>query len=275
MDVLLVVVRAFADTAVPHPNDRVDLLQDAIALELEMVVSDLGILQRRMERIEASLRGARGLERDQLVQEQAIIAVLREALEAETPIREQNVSAEAKPLLANFQLLTAKPLLFVVNAGDDQIPELEAFEVALSQRFRPPTSKVVALCGALEMELAQLSETEAAELRQSYGLSAESALDRVIRTSSELAGVAHFFTVGQDEVRAWTIAAQSPAVLAARAIHSDLERGFIRAEVIQWDKLLECGSLSAARQRGLLRTEGRDYHVQDGDVMHVLFNVGR
>jgi hypothetical protein len=145
----------------------------------------------------------------------------------------------------------------------------------MEERFPSSKAVAVALCGDLEMELAQLPESEAAELRASYGLPEESALNRVIRTSSQLAGLAHFFTVGPDEVRAWTIPAQSPAVSAARVIHSDLERGFIRAEVIPWDTLLECGSLTVARQRGLLRSEGRDYRVQDGDVMHVLFNVGR
>lgn len=275
MDVLLVVVRAFTNSAVPHVADRVDHLQDAVALDLEMIVADLGILQRRQDRIEASLRGARGVERDLLLQEQTTVAMLGQGLEGETPIRDQNLPVEAQPLLANFQLLTAKPLLVVANAGEEQIGELIALEASLSERYFGPKTGAIALCGALEMELAQLSQAEAAELRDSYGLPPESALDRVIRTSSQVAGLAHFFTVGADEVRAWTVAANSPAVLAARVIHSDLERGFIRAEVIRWDVLLECGSLAAARQRGLLRTEGRDYQVQDGDVMHVLFNVGR
>ena len=275
MDVLLIVVRSFTGSAVPHVADRIDPLQDAVSLELEMFVADIGILQRRQERIEASLRGARGTERDQLLQEQATVGMLQRLLESEAPIRDQKLPPEAQPLLANFQLLTAKPLLVVINAGEEQVDDLSPLEASFAQRYQPPKAGSVALCGALEMELAQLPEAEAAELRASYGLPPESALSRVIRTSSEVAGLAHFFTVGPDEVRAWTIPAQSAAVQAARVIHSDLERGFIRAEVIRWDALLECGSLAVARQRGLLRTEGRDYQVQDGDVMHVLFNVGR
>ena len=275
MDVLLVVVRAFADSAVPHVASRVDSLQDAVSLDLEMILADLGILQRRQERITASLRGARGIERDQLLQEQATLVLLQRLLESEQPLRHQELPAEVQPLLANFQLLTAKPLLVVINAGEDQAGDLLALESGLAERYPPPRAGVIALCGALEMELAQLPDDEAADLRKAYGLPEEGALDRVIRESSRVAGLAHFFTVGPDEVRAWTIPAHSVAVRAARAIHSDMERGFIRAEVIRWDVLLECGGWATARQRGLIRTEGRDYEVQDGDVFHVLFNVGR
>ena len=275
MDVLLVVVRAFEDSGVPHVASRVDPLQDAISLDLEMILADLGILQRRQERITASLRGARGVERDQLLHEQVALTQLQRHLENEQPLRGQELPPEMQPLLANFQFLTAKPLLVVANAGEAQARDLAAMEASLATRYPPPRAGVIALCGALEMELAQLTEAEASDLRAAYGLPAESALDRVIRASSEVAGLMHFFTVGPDEVRAWTVPVHSTALRAARAIHSDLERGFIRAEVIAWDTLLDCGGWAPARHRGLIRTEGRDYEVRDGEIAHILFNVGR
>jgi ribosome-binding ATPase YchF (GTP1/OBG family) len=234
--------------------------------------SDLGILQHEKAHQNKPTR-ARGIEHDHLLQRKAPLKCSDRhwKVRCQSGIR---TGLRCAALLAT-SLLTAKPLLVVANAGEDQAGDLADLEAAFADRYHPPKASAVALCGALEMELAQLPEAEATDLRASYGLSPESALDRVIRTSSQVAGLAHFFTVGDDEVRAWTIAANTPAVLAARTIHSDMERGFIRAEVIRWDVLLECGGLAVARQRGLHRTERRDYRIQDGDIMHVLFNVGR
>jgi ribosome-binding ATPase len=269
-DALLQVVRAFEDDKVPHPEGSIDPVRDIASLDLELAVSDLAIMERRLDKLETSLKGAKATERESYLKEQALLQKVKVELEQEIPIRRQGLAKEELKMLSNYQFLTAKPMLVVLNIGEEQIPQASQLEGEMSALY--PQFAVVALCGKLEMELAQLSDAEAAEFREAMGLSA-SALDRVIDLSYSLLGLVSFFTTASGELRAWTIPGGTPAPRAAGKVHTDMERGFIRAEVISYSDLESCGSLAEARKRGLLRTEGKSYIIRDGDVVTFLFNV--
>ncbi len=204
------------------------------------------------------------------MKEQILLQKIKAELEKDIPIRLQGLAKEELKTLANYQFLTAKPMLVVLNIGEQQIPQASQLEGEISALY--PQFAVVALCGKLEMELAQLSDAEAKEFREAMGLS-KPALDRVIDLSYSLLGLVSFFTTVSSELKAWTIPGGTPAPKAAGKIHSDMERGFIRAEVISYGALEKCGNLAEARKRGLLRTEGKNYIIQDGDVVTFLFNV--
>ncbi len=272
VDALLHVVRAFADESLPHPEGSLDVERDIASMDLELAFSDLAIIERRLERITDSLKGAKPPERQNLLREQETVLRLRGELEKDKPIRAMGLSAEEEKGLANYQFLTAKPLLIAVNIGEDQLGQAGELESHLRERFNTPKTCVIVLCGKLEMELARMTDSAAAEMREGFGLG-EAGLDRVIRLSYELLGLISFFTTASGEVRNWSIPRGTPAVKAAGQIHSDMERGFIRAEVIGFEDLVKCGSLAEARHRGLLRLEGKNYLVQDGDIITFLFNV--
>jgi GTP-binding protein YchF len=271
-DALINVVRAFVDESVPHVEGNLDVDRDIANMNLELSFSDLALLERRLERIEISLKGAKPPERQNLLYEQGLLARLKDDLENETPIREVALTAEEVKAVSNYQFLTAKPLLIVVNIGESQLPETESMETGLRSRYARSRCHLIALCGKLEMELVQLDDEAAQELRSEFRMS-ESAVDRVIKSSYELLGLISFFSVASGEVRAWSIPGGTEAVKAAGKIHTDMERGFIRAEVINHEDLVKCGSIAEARKRGLLRLEGKNYIVQDGDVITFLFNV--
>jgi GTP-binding protein YchF len=271
-DALAHVVRAFEDDRLPHPDGSVDPERDISAMNLELAFSDMAIIERRLERLKASLKGAKQQEREAALKEEALLTRIKAALEADVPIREQVLTESETKLIENFQFLTAKPLLLLLNIGEKQVPDASALEAKFGSKYRSRRCEVAALCGKLEMELSQLSEAEAEEFRSSLGLK-ESGLDRVIRLSYNILGLISFFTVVSDEVRAWTIRRNTPAQKAAGKIHTDMERGFIRAEVISYADLIKCGSMVEAKKHGLLRVEGKNYIVQDGDVLIILFNV--
>ena len=271
-DALVLVVRAFEDPAVPHPEETVDPYRDTTAIELELAFADLAILERRRERIQAHLKGAKVSERAGLMKETELLAGVQEALEQEVPQRQQQLSPEAATLVGGYQFLTAKPLLIVFNIGEATLPERGALEEEMRRRIDGAHIEVAALCGSLEMELAQMAPQEEAEFRESLG-AGESGLERLLRLSYGLLGLVSFLTAGEKEVRAWSIVRDTPAVRAASKIHSNIERGFIRAEVVAYDDLMRTGSLAEARRHGVLRTEGKQYPVQDGDVINFLFNV--
>ena len=271
-DALLQVVRAFQDPSVPHMEGGVDPHRDVATMDLELTLADLAILERRVERLESELKGAKSHEREARLREHAILDRIKGELEREVPIREQRLSPEEAKLLDNFQFLTAKPLLIVWNIGEEDVPRTVELEEQLSSRYSTPRVEVIALCAKLEMDLMEMAEEDVEEFREAMGLQ-ETGLNRVIRSSYQLLGLVSFFTVGSDEVKAWTIAKDTPALKAAGKIHSDIERGFIRAEVISYGHLSQCGSLAEGRKRGLLRLEGKTYNVQDGDVVNILFNV--
>ena len=267
-DALLHVVRAFEDANVPHPADSVDPERDLAALDFELLFSDLLVVDRSMERLAAQLSKKKVYPERQA--DEALLAMLlrlKETLERETPIRDLALTFEERTMIRGYQFFTGKPVLVVLNVGDQGSDDPGAY-VSYSHR----RSDVICLRGGLEMEIAQLDDEEAALFLQEYGIE-EPGLHRMIRLSYALLGLHSFFTVGEDEVRSWTIPAGATALEAAGAIHSDLARGFIRAEVVSYDDLLAAGSLDAARRQGTLRLQGRDYVVKDGDILNIRFNV--
>jgi len=268
VDALAHVVRAFEDPAIPHVGP-IDPLRDIKNVEFDLMVSDLGQIEKRMERLEKDLKKMRSPE---LEKEFDLLKRAKAHLESERPLREMEMTPEDKKRLRGFMFLSEKPILYVLNVSEAQElgKELEnaVGRFKLSEVASRPNAGATAICGRVEAELAEMSDADAAEFLSSYGLK-ESGLVRLIRTTYMLLGLVSFFTVGEDECRAWTIPVHTRAVEAAGAIHSDLEKHFIRAETIRWDQLLEAGSEANARARGILRLEGKDYIVQDGDVLHI------
>jgi ribosome-binding ATPase len=268
VDALAHVVRAFEDPSIPHVGP-IDPLRDIRNVEFDLMVSDLGQIEKRLERLEKDLKKMRSAE---LEREFDLWNRAKAHLESERPLREMEMTPEDKKRLRGFMFLSEKPILYVLNVSE--APELgKELENAvgrfkLSEVASRPNAGATAICGRVEAELAEMSDADAAEFLSSYGLK-ESGLTRLIRTTYALLGLVSFFTVGEDECRAWTIPVHTRAVEAAGAIHSDLEKHFIRAETIRWDQLLEAGSEANARARGILRLEGKDYIVQDGDVLHI------
>jgi len=269
-DALLQVVRAFADEKLPHPEGSIDPKRDIDTLDLELAFSDLAIIERRLNKLEASLKGAKASERGAYLKEQALLQKIKTGLEKDVPIRQQDLAADELEMLANYQFLTAKPMLIVLNIGEEQLAHASLLEQEVNSAY--PRFGVIALCGKLEMELSQLSDADAKEFGQAMGLTAP-ALERVIKLSYGLLGLISFFTTASDQLKAWTIPGGTTAPKAAGKVHTDMERGFIRAEVISYSDLERCGNLAEARKRGLLRAEGKNYVVQDGDVITFLFNL--
>jgi hypothetical protein len=267
-DALLHVVRAFEDDRIPHPEGSVAPERDLEVLDLEFLFSDLQIAERRMERLAKDLaRKGAAAEYQAAREEFDLLQRLKENMEQGIPIRDLALTPEEDKRLRGYQFLTAKPVLVVLNVGD-------AGSVTPTDYLLYNHRRTALLClrGGLEMEIAQLGSEEAALFLQEYGIE-EPGLRRMIRQSYELLDLQSFFTVGEDEVRAWTIATGATAVEAAGVIHSDLARGFIRAERVGYDDLVAAGSMPELRKQGLVRLEGREYVVQDGDILNILFNV--
>jgi GTP-binding protein YchF len=268
VDAIAHVVRAFDDPSIPHVGE-VNPLRDIRNVDFDLIISDLGQVEKRMERLQKDLKKMRSPD---LEREHDLLLRAKSHLESERPLREMSMTAEDKKRVRGFMFLSEKPILYVLNISEspDLGRELEAAiaKYGLAEVAARPNAGATAICGKVEAELAEMSDEDAAEFLASYGLK-ESGLVRLVRKSYELLGLISFFTVGEDECRAWTIARDTRAVEAAGAIHSDLEKHFIRAETIHWDALLEAGSEANARARGTLRLEGKDYIVQDGDVMHI------
>jgi len=271
VDALVHVLRAFASDTVPHPDGSVDPLRDAGIMELELILADLSTVERRLERLEANIKKAN---RPDDVAERAVFLKLKEALEAERPLREVSLTEEERRRLRSYSFLSEKPILLVVNLGEDEVKDAagalaRAGLQALGER---PGTALCPVAAPIETEIAQLPQEDARAFLDDLGL-AEPGLDRVIRTSYALLGLVSFLTAGEDECRAWTIRRGTKAQQAAGTIHSDIERGFIRAEVVPFDELVRAGSLAACRDKGTLRLEGKEYVVQDGDVINFRFNV--
>ncbi len=241
-------------------------------MDLELIFSDLAIVERRIDRLQTTMKGAKPPERPALLQEQETLLKFKSDLEKEVPLRELEMTPIEARLIANYQLLTAKPLLTVVNIGEEQLAEIARLETELNARHTRKKCRAITLCGKLEMELSQLDEDAAADFRAEFGIK-ESGLDRVIKLSYELLGLISFFTSAPIEVRAWSIQNGTSALKAAGKIHSDMEKGFIRAEVVGYDDLIAGANLAEARKKGRLRLEGKEYPVRDGDVINFLFNV--
>ena len=272
-DALVHVVRAFRDPAVAHPAGSIDPARDAQTMEDELILADLGVAERRLERIEKDLKKGKSAELDK---ERDLVQRCKEALEHGTPLRALPLAGEDLKRLRGFQFLSAKPLVLVINLDESEVAEVgadvgrAAQKTGLAPFLAHAATRAIALCTKIELEIAQLGAEDAKAFLADLGLN-ESGLDRVIRTSYDLLGYISFFTVGEDECRAWSIARGTPAQLAAGEIHSDIQRGFIRAEVVAYDALISRGSMAACREHGEVRLEGKEYVVEDGDIINFRF----
>lgn len=271
-DALLHVVRAFEDPGVPHPDGSVDPWRDIERLDLELILADLAVVEKRVERLRTQGHHGTPAEREANDRELAILERLPPALEAGTPIRDAGLDEGELRVLRGFRFLTEKPVLVLLNIGEADLPREAEVVASVADRYRHQRTMVDALSAKVEMEVGELEPDDAAVFMEELGLH-ESSLDRVIRLSYRLLGLISFFTAGPDETRAWTIPDGSTAVDAAGAIHSDLARGFIRAEVVTFEDLVRLGTMAEARRAGRLRSEGKTYRVRDGDVIEILFNV--
>ena len=270
-DALLHVVRAFESLAVPHPAGSVDPARDLEALDFELTLADLALVDRRLERLAGSGRHGSPAEREANEREEGILRRVKTALEAGTPIRDLGLEVDDAKAIRGFRFLTEKPVLVLLNVGEGDLPAAEALAAQITAAYRHEHALVAALSAKIEMELGELEPDEAAVFMEELGI-AESGLARVIRLSYALLGLISFLTAGPDEVRAWPIPDGSTAVDAAGAIHTDLAKGFIRAEVVPYEDLLALGSTAEARRNGKLRSEGRTYVIKDGDVAEILFS---
>jgi len=270
-DALAHVVRGFEDDAIPHSEGTVDPLRDVATMETEFLLADHSIAERRLEKLRLQ---AQKTARDEDKKELELMQKVVEHLEREVPLRNVEFDDAEKLRLRGYTFLSRKPLLIVVNAGEDAAGKLGdgAAAFGLEEFATHPATEVTALSAKIEAEISDLEEADRAAFMEDLGIG-EPALARMIRASYRLLGVISFFTAGESEVRAWTIPEAMTARGAAGTIHSDMERGFIRAEVIAFDDLIEVGSWPGGREKGTLRLEGREYVVKDGDVILFRFNV--
>ncbi len=271
VDALVHVVRAFDSEVVPHPDGSIDPLRDTQMLDLELILADLEAVERRLERLEANIKKGNKAED---VTERELFLRLKACLEAERPLRELELSEDDRRRLRNYAFLSGKPVLIVVNLDEHRLRSAGEYLTAsgLEGFAARPGFGLCAVSAPIEAELAQLPPADAQAFREDLGLE-EPGLDRVIRGSYALLGLISFLTAGEDEVRAWTLRRGTRAQQAAGQIHSDIERGFIRAEVVAFADLVAAGSLAACREKATLRLEGKDYLVRDGDVINFRFNV--
>jgi ribosome-binding ATPase len=272
-DLLVHVVRDFKDESVVHPLESVDPARDIAALDLELALADLGIIERRIERLNAETRSLAASNRGAQERELAVLRRLKEGLEAEKPVHSMGLSPEERAILSGYNLITAKPMLIVLNIDETDLPRIEEIEADARARFAAPGTSVIAVAARAEGDVAELEADEAAEFRRELGLPETPVAGRLLQETVSLLGLITFYTAGEQDTRAWSVPAGTPAVKAAGRIHSDIERGFIRAEVLGWQELLDAGTHAEAKKRGIMRVEGKTYEVADGDVINVLFNV--
>lgn len=264
VDALAHVLRVFEDPTVPHEKGSVDAIRDRDDVDIELILSDLVVVEKRMDRVDRDRKKLRNAELDH---EFEVLTKCKTLLESDKPLREHEWSDEEEKRIRGFQFLSLKPMLYVINAGEEDAGRLPALEEEYRGKLgaRPHTA-VTAVCGKIEAELAELSADEAKEMMASYGLG-DAGLNRIINATYTLLGLMSFLTAGETEVRAWTVPINSPAAKAAGAIHSDFEKKFIRAEVVNWKNLVDLNGYPGVREKGLLRLEGKEYIVKDGDVL--------
>jgi len=264
MDGFVHVVRCFENSNVPHPSGSVDPGRDIASMDSELLLNDLIAVERKLERLIDEKKKGGGRDKALIERETVLFGRLREVLSNDSPLRDQTIEPEEEKLLSGFGLLTLKPMLVLLNLADGQTaPDL---------KYLHKKSALLPIQGRLEMDLVQLSPEEAEIFMAEFGVE-ELGLERVIHQSYDLLGLQSFFTVGEDEVRAWTVRRGASALEAAGAIHTDLQKGFIRAEIVEYDTLISLGGLTEARSHGKLRLEGKDYILHDGEIMHVRFNL--
>lgn len=270
VDAICHVVRCFEDGNITHVSGKVDPIDDIETINLELILADLETVNRRYDRVEKMAR-----QKDkEAVAEYEVMKKIKEALENEQPVRNVSLTDEQKKIARQLHLLTAKPVLYVANVAEDEITEAEENELVkqVSEYATDEEAEVIVVSAKIEEEIAQLDQDEKEMFLEELGID-ESGLDKLIKASYDLLGLATYFTAGEKEVRAWTFRKGMTAPQAAGIIHTDFERGFIRAETVSYDDLMEAGSMAGARENGKIRLEGKDYLVQDGDVIHFRFNV--
>lgn len=266
MDGFIQVVRVFEDENVPHVHESVNPQRDILNMDSEFVLNDLIAVERKLERLNEEKKKGAGRDKGLIERELALFARLHEFLAGEVPLRDVEISEEDEKLLSGFGFLSRKPMMIVLNLAEGQAePDIS---------YTHQRSMVVSLQAKLEMDIAQLSAEEAELFLAEYGIE-EPSLSRMIRLSYDLLGLHSFFTVGPDECRAWTVRRGATAPEAAGEIHTDLQKGFIRAEVVHYEDLVALGGMNEAKTRGKLRLEGKEYVVKDGDVVNILFNVSK
>ena len=270
-DALLHVVRAFDEPSLPHPAGSIDAARDLEQLDLEFILADLAMVDRRLERLASSGRHGTPAERESNEREEVVLRRLKAELEAGRPIRDAGLTDDEAKAVRGFRFLTEKPVLVLLNVGERDLAEAPAVASRIAAAYAHQHALVDHLSARIEMELGELDAADAATFMTELGI-AESGLERVIRLSYRLLGLISFLAAGPDEVRAWPIPSGSTAVDAAGAIHTDLAKGFIRAETVAYDDLLSLRSMADARKAGRLRSEGKTYRVADGDVMEILFS---
>jgi ribosome-binding ATPase len=270
-DAMLHVVRAFDDPSLPHASGSVDPARDLEQLDLEFILADLAMVDRRLERLGSSGRHGTPAERESNEREEVILRRLKTELEAGHPIRDAGMTDDEAKAVRGFRFLTEKPVLVLLNVGEGDLATAPALTAGIAGAYAHAHAMVDHLSAKIEMELGELEPDDAATFMEELGI-AESGLERVIRLSYRLLGLISFLTAGPDEVRAWPIPSGSTAVDAAGTIHTDLAKGFIRAETVGYDDLITLGSIPEARKAGRLRSEGKTYRVADGDVLEILFS---
>lgn len=268
VDAIAHVVRCFEDENITHVSNKINPLQDIETIQTELCLADLDIVEKRIEKLTKILKSGN---KDAKV-ENEILQKIKSALDNAKPARSVELTAEELFMIRELNLLTLKPILYVANVAEDEITVENSHVAALKKLAENENAQVVVICAKVEAEIAELDEDEAQEFLSDLGLES-SGLNRLIHAAFDLLGLMTFLTAGPDECRAWTIAKGTPAVKAAGKIHSDIERGFIRAEIVNYNDLVELGSVNAAREKGLVRLEGKDYIMQDGDVTYFRFNV--
>ncbi len=268
-DAILVLLRQFKNESVPHPLNSIDPVRDLASIEAEFILSDLNIIENRMTRLQKEMKAKKNITD---VREYEFLQKLQAFLEQEKPLRELDISDEEERIVRGYQFLTQKPLIICINIGEEDLVNKEQIASSLQNYAENENSTVVAISAQLEMEIQQLSEEDARVFREDIGIE-HSAMDTLIRVSYDLLGLISFFTVGKDQVRAWTIPVGTKAPQAAGAIHTDFERGFIRAEVVHYDDFMRRKNMQQCKADGVLRLEGKDYVVKDGDIINFRFAV--
>ena len=267
VDSILEVVRCFEDPNIVHVDGSIDPIRDIETINLESVFADLETVNKRLERAKKLLKGDKSYQA-----EIDLLEKVKETLEQGRPARILELSDEEKEIIKDSFLLTMKPILYVTNVSENEISEDNEYVKKVREYAKNENAKVIKLCVKIEEELSGLEDNDKKEMLEALGMD-ESGLDKVIKESYDLLGLMSFLTAGKPEVRAWTIKKGTKAPEAAGKIHSDIQRGFIRAEVVSYDDLIKLGSLNEAKEKGLVRSEGKDYIMQDGDVVLFRFNV--
>jgi len=269
VDALLHVVRSFENESVPHTEGSIDPARDIETIDTELILNDLMFVEKRLEKLEKDLLRLPKDKRPQLEHEKKALLRFQTQLEAEKPLRSLDLDADEAKWCRQYALLSVQPMMILLNVGEDQLTAIDD----LAQQYTPNAeTPTMAICGKVEAEIAQLDDDDKALFMTEMGIT-EPGLNRVIRASYDLLGLHCFFTVGKDEVRAWTIRKGDNAVTAAGKIHSDLARGFIRAETVAYEDLIQAGSWAKTKEVGTFRLEGKEYIVQDGDILSIRFNV--